>query len=89
MELLSVSALSKHFGNVKAVKEIDFNIEAGRCVSLLGPNGAGKTTTLHMLSGLMNPSSGSITFQGVNQGDWRHHIGYLYCRYFNPHCPII
>lgn len=77
MELLKASDLVKRFGNTNAVKGINFHIEEGRCVSLLGPNGAGKTTTLKMLSGLLEPTSGSIDFKGEKAKDLRQFIGYL------------
>lgn len=77
MELLKASGLVKRFGNTNAVKGINFHIEEGRCVSLLGPNGAGKTTTLKMLSGLLEPTSGSIDFKGEKAKDLRQFIGYL------------
>jgi ABC-2 type transport system ATP-binding protein len=77
MGLLTASDLVKKFGNTSAVKGINFNIDEGRCVSLLGPNGAGKTTTLKMLSGLLEPTSGSIYFQGEKAKDLRQFIGYL------------
>jgi len=77
MELLKASNLVKIFGNTNAVKGINFHIEEGRCVSLLGPNGAGKTTTLKMLSGLLEPTSGSIDFKGEKAKDLRQFIGYL------------
>lgn len=77
MELLKASNLVKTFGNTNAVKGIDFYMEEGTCVSLLGPNGAGKTTTLKMLSGLLQPTSGRIEFQGKKATDLREFIGYL------------
>ncbi|MEN8698239.1 ABC transporter ATP-binding protein [Bacillus infantis] len=85
MELLKASDLVKRYGNTNAVKGINFHIEEGRCVSLLGPNGAGKTTTLKMLSGLLEPTSGSIDFKGGKAKDLRQFIGYLpqYPAFFN------
>jgi ABC-2 type transport system ATP-binding protein len=85
MELLKANDLVKRFGNMNAVKGINFHIEEGRCVSLLGPNGAGKTTTLKMLSGLLEPTSGSIDFKGEKAKDLRQYIGYLpqYPAFFN------
>ena len=77
MELLLANDLVKRFGQTNAVKGINFHIEEGRCVSLLGPNGAGKTTTLKMLSGLLEPTSGSIEFKGEKAKDLREFIGYL------------
>ncbi|OCT11407.1 ABC transporter ATP-binding protein [Paenibacillus pectinilyticus] len=77
MSLLEVRHLTKRFGTTVAVNGIDFHIAEGRCVSLLGPNGAGKTTTLKMLSGLLQPTTGTISFPGIHTQDIREHIGYL------------
>lgn len=59
-----VSLFKRKYKNVKAVDGITFNIEAGEVVGFLGPNGAGKTTTLKMLSGLLHPTSGSVSVMG-------------------------
>lgn len=76
--LLNVSNLSKKFAEHTAVNDISFSINEGRCIALLGPNGAGKTTTLKMLTGLLEPSAGSIEFVGMRQGeDLRQFIGFL------------
>jgi len=85
MELLKVMDLVKKYGHSNVVKGLDFHIDEGRCVSLIGPNGAGKTTTLKMLSGLLEPTSGSIYFQGDKGKDLREFIGYLpqYPTFFN------
>jgi ABC-2 type transport system ATP-binding protein len=56
-----VSLFKRKYRTVKAVDGISFNIEAGEVVGFLGPNGAGKTTTLKMLSGLLHPTSGSVS----------------------------
>src|SRR5204862_6071195 len=53
------------FGDVTAVKDISFDVEAGRVTGFLGPNGAGKSTARRALLGLVRPSSGSATFDGV------------------------
>jgi ABC-2 type transport system ATP-binding protein len=76
--LLEVTGLSRSFGEVQAVKGIDFKVAVGRCVALLGPNGAGKTTTIRMLAGLLKPSAGSIVYPGRRESsDIRAGIGYL------------
>ncbi len=62
--VIVVNNLSKHFGDFKAVKEINFTVEAGEVFGFLGPNGAGKTTTINMLTGLAKPTSGSINIAG-------------------------
>ncbi len=63
---IGVEKLSKRFGEIHAVKRISFEVRPGEIYGLLGPNGAGKTTTLSMLSGLLRPDDGKITFDGVD-----------------------
>lgn len=78
MSLIQIKGLKKSFQGNEVIKGLDFKLEKGKCIALLGPNGAGKTTTLRMLSGLMKPSSGSISFSDAKKdGDIRHLIGYL------------
>ncbi|WP_174733030.1 ABC transporter ATP-binding protein [Mesobacillus harenae] len=78
MSIIKVDNLVKSFGDIKVIKNLSFMLEQGKCIALLGPNGAGKTTTLRMLSGLMKPSSGDISFSGIRAGtDIRSFIGYL------------
>jgi ABC-2 type transport system ATP-binding protein len=61
---VEIRDLSKRFGDVAAVENLSFDVEAGRVTGFLGPNGAGKSTTLRALLGLVRPSSGSATFDG-------------------------
>jgi branched-chain amino acid transport system ATP-binding protein len=61
--MLEVQELQVHYGTVEAVKGISFHIEAGEVVSLIGANGAGKSTILRALTGLVQPSSGTIRFR--------------------------
>lgn len=78
MSLLQVKNLRKSYGAHISVNGISFEIEKGRCVALLGPNGAGKTTTLRMLAGLLEPTSGEISFEGSRPGvDYRRGLGYV------------
>lgn len=78
MSVIRVQNLKKSFQKLEVIKGLNFELEQGRCIALLGPNGAGKTTTLRMLSGLMEPSSGAISFEGVGKSqDIRQYIGYL------------
>ena len=65
LPVILARALEKSYGQVHAVRGIDFEVEAGRCVGLLGPNGAGKTTTMRMIMGLTTPSGGELTVFGV------------------------
>lgn len=60
--ILEIKNLNTHYGNIHAVKNINFEINQGEIVTLLGSNGAGKTTTLHTISGLLKASSGQIIF---------------------------
>ena len=62
--MLSITHLQKRFGNLIAVDDVSFEVRTGETVGLLGPNGAGKTTTLAMISGVAQPSGGSVSFQG-------------------------
>jgi branched-chain amino acid transport system ATP-binding protein len=65
--LLETRALSKTFGGLKAVQNIDLKVEANRIVSVIGPNGAGKTTFFNCLSGIYRPDAGaSILLDGEN-----------------------
>ncbi len=61
---LAVEGLSKHFGGLKAVDDIGFEVKRGGVHALIGPNGSGKTTTLNMLSGLYRPTAGRIRLDG-------------------------
>src|SRR6056297_1967970 len=60
--ILQVQNLSKHFGGLKAVDNVSFNLDEGDILGLLGPNGAGKTTCFNVISGIYKPTSGSILF---------------------------
>jgi ABC-2 type transport system ATP-binding protein len=64
MDAIRVTHLTKRYGDVLAVDDIDFTVPAGATVGLLGGNGAGKTTTIGMLLGLLVPTSGGITVLG-------------------------
>ena len=64
MNILEVNELCVQYGLIQAVKGVSFTIEQGSIVSLIGANGAGKTTILHTLSGLLNPKSGTMSYQG-------------------------
>jgi len=65
-EMILVENLVKSFSTHKVVDRISFSVHSGETLGLLGPNGAGKTTTIRMLTGLVRPSSGTITVGGYN-----------------------
>ncbi len=62
--VLVTDKLSKHFGGLKAVDEVDIAVARGKVHALIGPNGSGKTTTLNVLSGLYSATSGSVSLDG-------------------------
>ena len=79
--MISVSNLSKNYGNVKAVDSISFDLKDGEVVGFLGANGAGKTTTLKMITGYLVPTNGEIKVNGLdivnNTSEIQEMIGYL------------
>src|ERR1700692_3092805 len=58
--------LRKQYGATVAVDGISFGVQAGEIVGLLGPNGAGKTTTINMVLGVLQPSAGHISIEGID-----------------------
>ena len=71
MPLLEVRGLTKHFGGLNAVEELNFDIHQGELLSIIGPNGAGKTTLFNLLTGFYGPTSGKITFEGIDITGYR------------------
>ncbi len=67
-EILRCNSLTKKFGNLIAVNNLNLSIESGKIVGLLGPNGSGKTTLIKMINGLLQPSSGSVEICGKKPG---------------------
>ena len=81
MPELRACNLSKHYSGVLVVRNVEFTLRPGEIVGYLGPNGSGKTTTVRMLSGLVDPSSGRVEYQGRSIRDdiigFRHDLGYV------------
>jgi ABC-2 type transport system ATP-binding protein len=79
---IRVNDLHKHFGEVHAVRGVNFEVATGEVFGFLGPNGAGKTTTISMLCTLMKPSAGSATVAGYDvvtaRDDVRRNIGLVF-----------
>ncbi len=65
-KLIEVTSVSKHFGSIRALKDVSFHMGRGEIAGLLGRNGAGKTTMLRLLAGFFTPSEGQIKIAGLN-----------------------
>jgi ABC-2 type transport system ATP-binding protein len=79
---ITVNGLAKSFGDVQAVRGVDFEVAVGEVFGFLGPNGAGKSTTINMLCTLLRPTAGSATVAGYDvvqeRDDVRRHIGLVF-----------
>src|SRR3954466_13038766 len=79
---IEVSGLQKSFGEIEAVRDVSFEVNAGEVFGFLGPNGAGKTTTINMLCTLARPTSGRATVAGHDivreRDDVRRNIGLVF-----------
>lgn len=64
--MLKLKQIDVYYGNVRALEDVDFEVNTGEIVTLIGANGAGKSTILRTISGLNRPKQGSITFVGEN-----------------------
>ena len=78
---IEARSLSKHYGNLRAVDQLTFEVGAGEVLGFLGPNGAGKSTTMKMLTGFLAPTAGTAVINGhdiINDSlEARRSIGYL------------
>jgi ABC-2 type transport system ATP-binding protein len=79
--MIQFQSVSKSFGPIKVLKNLNLTINQGEIIGLLGPNGAGKTTTLRLITGILPPSSGQVFInnQDISQSseDFKKSIGYL------------
>lgn len=64
--LIETRNLTKRFGGLAAVNNVDFMIEKGRINAIIGPNGAGKSTFFNLISGFHRPTSGTVLFKGID-----------------------
>ena len=62
--VMEVRAVSKNFGGLPALKHVSFEVRSGEILAIIGPNGAGKTTLFNVISGVLQPSTGKIYFEG-------------------------
>ena len=72
MAEVSIRGLTKHFGAVRAVEDLTFDVPSGEITGFLGPNGAGKTTTLRITLGLVRPTAGEALIDGSRYADLPH-----------------
>jgi ABC-2 type transport system ATP-binding protein len=82
---IEVKNLTRDFGDFRAVNDLSFQVRRGEIFGFLGPNGAGKSTTIHMLTGLLQPTSGSGRVAGLDLGreakSIKRQIGYMSQRF--------
>ncbi|MCL2894992.1 ABC transporter ATP-binding protein [Brenneria tiliae] len=78
--LIRATGISKAFGALQVLRDVDLTLNPGEILALLGPSGCGKSTLLNILSGLLSADSGSLTIQGADAAHFRHwqRIGYLF-----------
>jgi branched-chain amino acid transport system ATP-binding protein len=74
MTLLELKNVSVRYGRIEAIHDMSFSVDKGEIVSLIGANGAGKSTTMKTISGLLNPSTGSIHFDGEDITGLKAHL---------------
>ena len=74
MATLQISGLTKYFGGLAAVNELDFEVKRGEMVGLIGPNGAGKTTVFNLITGSLRPTRGKVLFKGKDVTDRKTHF---------------
>ena len=65
--LLEAKGITKYFGTITALENVNLKVSAGECLGVVGDNGAGKSTLMKVLSGLYKPSAGSLHFQGKEE----------------------
>jgi Cu-processing system ATP-binding protein len=78
--MIEFKEVSKNFGKLQVLDNINLNFQKGECIALIGPNGCGKTTLIKSILGMVIPSSGTILFDNKtihNQEDYRRNIGYM------------
>src|SRR3977135_642532 len=81
---IELKNVSKMFGEVAAVRNVDFSVREGELMALLGPSGGGKTTVLRMIAGLEMPTSGDVFIRGQRVNDvsvQQRNIGFVFQNY--------
>lgn len=78
--MIDIQEISKKFGKLSALQNVNLQLVKGECVALIGPNGCGKTTLIKSILGMVVPDRGKILFNGKNtlgEDAYRQHIGYM------------
>lgn len=78
--MIEIQHVSKRFGNLEVLKDVNLICERGQCIAMIGPNGCGKTTLIKIILGMVIPTSGTVTFDQKNISidyQYRHRIGYM------------
>jgi len=79
--MIEIAHVSKSYGSVQALQDVSFNVEGGQIVGLLGPNGAGKSTAIKIITGYLQPDSGTVQVDGLDVLTQRRQVqarlGYL------------
>jgi len=78
--MIEIKNITKHFGKLRVLDNLNVQLSAGECVALIGPNGCGKTTLIKSVLGMVLPEKGEILFEGKpirNKEDYRKDIGYM------------
>ena len=69
--ILELTGVSKAFGGLQVISDLDFHVDENEIVSVIGPNGAGKTTLFNLITGVYQPDEGDIRFEGSRSSAWR------------------
>jgi len=78
--MIQIQHLSKQFGKLQVLKDVNLSFEPGQCIALIGPNGCGKTTLIKCILGMVIPNSGNVLVHQKNiarDHQYRHQIGYM------------
>src|SRR5262245_27397202 len=79
--MLQARGLTKRYGGLLALDRVSFDLHPGEIVGYLGPNGSGKSTTINLVVGLLEPSAGTVTLEGLSLSDdpvaYKRRIGYV------------
>ncbi len=81
--VLTIHGVTKHFGAVKALTQVDFRLERGEVHALCGENGAGKSTLMSIIAGVLQPTEGEIRIDGkivhIASPPWRNRLVSVWC----------